>query len=235
MNSDRKTATIVGLLFILATTAPITSAFFTGSIHDTDYLTAVSANQNRVLIGVLLLLIMTASIVSIPIVIYPVLKKRNETLALGYVGARIFEGFFSAINIISLLLLLSLSREFATSTTPVDSYFQTSGALLLSGFDWGSILLDFPFTIGALVLNYLLYKSRLVPRWLSALGLIGAALWLTDAFLRMFSLSSPSLEILALPIAAQETILAAWLTIKGFNTSATAPESNMNPPTRSKK
>ena len=234
MDSARKTATVVGLLFIIATVAPITSAFFTGSIHDTDYLTAVSANQNRVLIGVLLLLIMTASIVSIPIVIYPVLKKHNETLALGYVGARIFEGFFSAINIISLLLLLSLSREFATSTTPVDSYFQTSGALLLSGFDWGSILLDFPFTIGALVLNYLLYKSRLVPRWLSALGLIGAALWLTDAFLRVFSFSSPSLEILALPIAAQEMIFAAWLIIKGFNTFATAPESTRNPPTRRK-
>ena len=229
MDSARKTATVVGLLFIIATVAPITSAFFTGSIHDTDYLTAVSANQNRVLIGVLLLLIMTASIVSIPIVIYPVLKKRNETLALGYVGARIFEGFFSTINIINILFLLSLSREFVTSAAPVDSYFQTSGALLLAGFDWGSILLDFPFTIGALVLNYVLYKSKLVPRWLSALGLVGAALWLTDAFLQVFSLSSPSLEILALPIAAQEMILAAWLIIKGFNTPATALESTKNP------
>ena len=229
MDSARKTATVVGLLFIIATVAPITSAFFTGSIHDTDYLTAVSANQNRVLIGVLLLLIMTASIVSIPIVIYPVLKKHNETLALGYVGARIFEGFFSTINIINILFLLSLSREFVTSAAPVDSYFQTSGALLLAGFDWGSILLDFPFTIGALVLNYVLYKSKLVPRWLSALGLVGAALWLTDAFLRVFSLSSPSLEILALPIAAQEMILAAWLIIKGFNTPATALESTKNP------
>jgi hypothetical protein len=234
MDSDRKTATIVGLLFILATVAPIASAFFTGSIHDTDYLTAVSANQNQVLIGVLLLLTMTASIVSIPIVIYPVLKKHNETLALGYVGARIFEGFFSAINIINILFLLSLSREFVTSATPLDSYFQTSGALLLAGFDWGSILLDFPFTIGALVLNYVLYKSKLVPRWLSALGLVGAALWLTDAFLRMFSLSSPSLEILALPIAAQEMILAAWLIIKGFNASSVAPESSKNPAKRSK-
>jgi hypothetical protein len=60
MDSDRKTAIAVGLLFIIATAAPITSAFFTGSIHDTDYLTAVSANQTQVLIGVLLLLTMTA-------------------------------------------------------------------------------------------------------------------------------------------------------------------------------
>ena len=233
MNSSRKTAIIVGVLFIIATAAPMVSIAFIGSIYDADYLTAISANESQVLIGVLLLLSMTAAIVSIPIMMFPLLKRHNEQLALGYVGARIFEGFFSTINIINILFLLSLSREFVTSAAPVDSYFQTSGALLLAGFDWGSILLDFPFTIGALVLNYVLYKSKLVPRWLSALGLVGAALWLTDAFLRVFSLSSPSLEILALPIAAQEMILAAWFIIKGFNASAVAPESSKNPAKRS--
>jgi uncharacterized membrane protein len=222
MDSDRKTAIIVGVLFIIATAAPITSAFFTGSIHEVDYLTAVSANETQVLIGVLLLLTMTAAIVLIPILMFPILRKYNEGLALGYVGARIFEGFFSAVNIIFLLLILSLSREFVHTASPVTSYFQTSGALLLAGFDWGSVLLDFPFTIGALVFNYLLYKSKLVPRWLSVLGLIGGALWLANAPLRMFGLSPPSLEILALPIAAQEMIFAAWLIGKGFNSSEIA-------------
>ena len=219
MNSNRKTAIVVGILFIIATAAPIASAFFTGSIYETDYLTGVSANETQVLIGVFLLLIMTAAIVSIPIMMFPILRKYNEGLALGYVGARIFEGFFSAVNIISLLSILSLSREFVNATAPVTSYFQTSGALLLAGFDWGSVLLDFPFTIGALVFNYMLYKSKLIPRWLSVLGLIGAALWLVNAPLRMFSLSPSSLEILALPIAAQEMIFAAWLIVKGFNSS----------------
>ena len=221
MDSNRKTAIVVGVLFIIATAAPITSAFFTGSIYETDYLTAVSANENQVLIGVLLLLTMTAAIVLIPILMFPILRKYNEGLALGYVGARIFEGFFSAANIISLLSLLSLSREFVNSTSPVTSYFQTSGALILANYEWGSILLDFPFTIGAIVFNYLLYKSKLIPRWLSVLGLIGAALWLANAPLRMFSLSPSSLEILALPIAAQEMIFAAWLIVKGFNPSTT--------------
>jgi uncharacterized membrane protein len=222
MDSDRKTAIIVGVLFIIATAAPITSAFFTGSIHDVDYLTAVSANETQVLTGVLLLLTMTAAIVLIPIMMFPILRKYSEGLALGYVGARIFEGFFSAVNIIFLLLILSLSREFVHSAAPVTSYFQTSGALLLAGFDWGSVLLDFTFTIGAIVFNYLLYKSKLVPRWLSILGLIGGALWLAYAPLRMFDLSPPSLEILALPIAAQEMIFAAWLIAKGFNSSEIA-------------
>ena len=222
MDSNRKTAIVVGVLFIIATAAPITSAFFTGSIYDANYLTAVSANETQVLTGVLLLLTMTAAIVLIPIMMFPILRKYNEGLALGYVGARIFEGFFSAVNVLSILSILSLSREFVNAASPVTSYFQTSGALLLAGFDWGSVLLDFPFTIGALVFNYLLYKSKLIPRWLSVLGLIGAALWLSTVPLRMFSLFPSSLEILALPIAAQEMIFAAWLIAKGFNSSAIA-------------
>jgi uncharacterized membrane protein len=224
MDSNRKTAIVVGVLFIIATAAPITSAFFTGSIYDANYLTTVTANKNQVLIGVLLLLTMTAAIVSIPIVIYPILKKRNETLALGYVGARIFEGFFSAVNVIGLLSLLSLSQEFVHAEAPVASYYQTSGALILANYDWSSILLDFPFTIGALVLNYLLYKSKLVPRWLSIIGLIGAALWLANTPLRMFNLNPSSMEILALPIAAQEMIFAVWLIVKGFSPSVTASQ-----------
>jgi uncharacterized membrane protein len=224
MGSNRKTAIIVGVIFIIATVSPIVSVVFTGAIYEPDYLTAVSANENQVLIGVLLLLTMTAAIVLIPILMFPILKKHNETLALGYVGARIFEGFFSAVNIINILSVLSLSREFVNATAPVTSYFQTSGALIISAFNWGSILLDFPFTIGALVFNYLLYKSKLVPRWLSALGLIGAALWLTNVPLRIFSLSSSSLDILALPIAAQEMIFAAWLIAKGFNSSTIASQ-----------
>jgi hypothetical protein len=218
----RKTAIIVGVLFIIATLSPILSIAFIGPIYEPEYLTTISANENQMLIGVLLLLAMTASIVSIPIMMFPILKKQNESLALGYVGARIFEGFFSAVNVISLLSLLSLSREFVNAGTPGASYFPTSGALLLAQFDWGSILLDFPFTIGALVLNYLLYKSKLIPRWLSVLGLVGGALWLATVPFRMFGVFPPSLEILAIIIAVQEMVFAVWLIAKGFNASAIA-------------
>jgi hypothetical protein len=94
MDSNRKIAIIVGVLFITATVSSLLSGVFSGSISDPDYLTAVSANENQVLIGVLFQLILTASVVAIPIMMFPILKKHNESLALGYVGARIFEGFF---------------------------------------------------------------------------------------------------------------------------------------------
>jgi len=222
VDSNRKTAIIVGVLFIIATASPMISIFFIGSIYDPAYLTAVSANENQVLIGALLLLTMTTAIVSIPIMMFPILKKHSERLALGYVGARTFEGFFSAVNVIILLSLLSLSREFVNAGAPVASYFQTSGALTLAVFDWGSILLDFPFCLSVLVLHYLLYQSKLVPRWLSALGLIGGALWLATTPFRMFGLFPPSMEFLAIIIMVQEMVFAVWLIVKGFNASAIA-------------
>jgi len=230
MDSNRKTAIIVGVLFITATVAPIISVVplsvvplgFLGSEGDPDYLTAVSANENQVLIGALLWLTMTASVVAIPILMFPILRRHNESLALGYVGARIFEGFFNAVNVISLLSLLSLSREFVDAGAPVASYFQTSGALLLAAIDWGSILLDLAWLLSVPVFNYVLYQSKLIPRWLSVWGLVGGALWFVAWPVRLFGLSPPSIEILALPIAAQEMILAAWLIVKGFNSSATA-------------
>ncbi len=220
----------MGVLFIIATVAPIVSVVplsvvplgFLGSEGDPDYLTAISENENQVIVGALLWLAMTASVVAIPIVMFPILRKHSEGLALGYVGARIFEGFFDAANVMSLLLLLSLSREFVTAGAPVASHFQTSGALLLAAIDWGSLLLDLAWLLSVPVFNYVLYQSKLIPRWLSVWGLAGGALWLATWPVRMFGLSPPILEIFALPIAAQEMILAVWLIVKGFNPSAIA-------------
>ena len=221
MDSNRKIAVIVGVLFIIATVSTLVSVVFVESIYNPAYLTAVSANENQVLIGVLLWLTAIASIVSIPIMIYPILKKQSESLALGYVGARIFEGLFFAINIIILLSILSLSREFVSATSPVVSYFETSGSLLLAEFDWNSILLDFPFVLSALILNYVLYKSKLIPRWLSGWGFIGGVLYLPEILLGMFGLTDPTILFAALGI--QEMALAAWLIAKGFNSSTITP------------
>jgi hypothetical protein len=225
MNSNRKTAIIVGVLFITALVSSYLSGVFTGSIGDPDYLTAISANENQVLIGVLFQLILTASVVAIPIMMYPILKKHNESLALGYVGARIFEGFFDIVIAMSLLLLLTLSREFVEAGAPDASYFQASGALLFAVHDWSSVLENFPYCLGALIFYYLLYRSKLIPRWLSGWGLLGATLFLATAPFRMFGLIPPSTVFMAVPLILNEMVLAVWLIVKGFNSSAIASES----------
>jgi len=218
MDSTRKTSIIVGLLFLIATVATLVSFFFFEFIYDSDYLTLVSANENQLLIGVLFMFTAIAAIVGIPIAMFPILKKYNESLALGYVGARIFEGLFFAVNIITLLSILSLSHEFVTAAASNAAYFQTSGVLLLAEFEWNSILLDFPFALSALILNYLFIKSKLIPRWLSGWGFIGGALFLPGILIGMFDLMDATL--LFAPLGLQEMVLAAWLIVKGFNTSA---------------
>jgi hypothetical protein len=222
MDSTRKTAIIVGVLFITALVSSMLSGVFLGSIDDPDYLTAVSANENRVLIAVLFQLTLTASVVAIPIVMFPILKKHNESLALGYVVARIFEGFFDIVIAMSLLLLLTLSREFVEAGAPVDSYFQTSGALLLAAKEWTSVVENFPYGLGALIFYFSLYQSELIPRWLSGWGFVGGTLMLAMGLLRMFGYP---VIFLAIPIILNEMVLAVWLIVKGFNSSAIASES----------
>ncbi len=215
MDALRRTSIIVGLLFIIATASTLLSFLGWMSIYDANYLTVVAANEIPMIIGVILYLTLAASAVGISVAIYPVLKKYRESLALGYFAARVFESVFVVFGVINLVAILSLSQVYVDSVAPVVSYFETSGALLIEAFEWASTLLDFPFFLSAIVLNYVLYKARLVPNWLSLWGFIGALVYVGYVFSALFL--PFYLEILAAPLGIQEMALAAWLIIKGFN------------------
>ena len=174
MNTHRKTAIIVGVLYIAATVAGILSLVGTGPIHAPDYLINVSANGNQIIIGALFSLILAVSVAGIGVMMFPILKKQNEALALGYVGARIVEAVMFIVTVISWLLLLILSQEYVKAGAPDVSYFQTRGTLLLAVSNWvGHVIVDTAvFSLGALIFYYLLYQSKLIPRWLSVWGLI---------------------------------------------------------------
>ena len=103
------------------------------------------------------------------------------------------------------------------------SNFQTLGALLLALKDWASVVENFPYGLGALMFNYMLYQSKLIPRWLSGWGLVGGTLMLAMGLLRMFGRSVTAREravFLAIPLILNELVLAVWLIVKGFNSSA---------------
>lgn len=212
---------IVGVLFITATAASIIAGLFIAPIlDDPDYLNNVSANENRVLIGALLELIAAGAVVGTAVMLFPVFKKYNEGLALGYIGGRGIEGVIIIIGAIGALLLLTLSREYAAGASDT-SYFQASGTLLKAVRDWTLLLGPMiVFSLNNLILNYMFYQSRLVPQWLSIWGLIGAPLILAAALLVMFgrtTQTSPIVILLALPVALFEMVLAVWLIVKGFN------------------
>jgi len=224
MNTYRKTAIIVGVLFITATV--VSSLYYVildPILNAPDYLIKVSENANQVIIGVLLYLIDCAAVVAIPIMLFPIFKKHNEALALGYVGSRMIESITLIVGHISLLALLTLSQEYVQAAAPDASCFQALGALLLSVIDWTHLLgVEIVFALTPLILNYLLYRSKLVPRFISVWGFIGAILLLASGLLGMFGHSPASAISLFfhLPIAVQEMVFAVWLIVKGFNSSA---------------
>jgi hypothetical protein len=222
----RKTATITGVLLIIATFASILSTSLLPSVSASDYLVAVSANQDMVTAGALLMVIAAITSAGIAISLYPLLKNYHEALALGAVCFRLIEAVFYLVGVLGLLLLLTLSQEFVKAGTPDASSFQTLGILLLAGRNWvGFVLATTAFGLGALMYYYIFYRSDLIPRWLSGWGLVGAILTIAASMLVMFhliGLLSTSFIVLMLPIAVQEMVLAFWLIIKGFNPSAVA-------------
>jgi hypothetical protein len=114
-----------------------------------------------------------------------------------------------------------LSQEYVKAGAPEASYFQTLGALFLRADGYLGDILGIVFPIGALMIYYLLYQIKLIPRWLSAWGFLGAIPYLASFLLGMFGFE---LGILVLPLAVQEMVMAIWLIVKGFNPSAIVSE-----------
>lgn len=224
MNADRKTARVVGVLYVIGTVAGILSLVFTGPVRNAqDHLISVPANETRLVVGALFVLMMGLALAMVPVMMFPILRKHNEALALGYV---VFRGGLEATTYLAIatgwLLLVPLSQIYAQAGDLDASNVQALGTLLLEAKEIGSIL-TIVFCLGALIFNYLLYQTKLVPRWLSGWGLIAIAPYLAAGLLAMFGIIhalSPIYAILNLPLALQEMVLAVWLIVKGFNSSA---------------
>ncbi len=227
MNTYRKTAISVGVLFIIATVINVLgNVIFLDPVLDApNYLVRLSANENQVIFGGLLVFFSALASASIAIWLYPVLRKHHEALALGSVAFRAMEGMLYILGVVGLLALLALSQECVKAGASNASAFQVSGTILLAIKKWAGQLGVIAFTMGALMYYYVLYQSRLVPRWLSGWGLLAAALSLAAALLGIFGQIIPMSTVfilLQLPIGVQEMVLAVWLIARGFNPSAVA-------------
>jgi hypothetical protein len=225
MNTYRKNAIVVGILFIACTAASIAGPLLAGSnLNTLDYLIQLASNPNQTVFAVLLEFIWAATGAGIAIGLYPILKKYSPGLALGSVGFRVVEGVLVLAGTISLLGLMSLGQEYISAGSAVAPAFQTSGTLLVAVRDWAQWTMGpLAFNLGALLYYAVLFQSKLIPRWLSGWGFAGALLGLGTTLFTAFNpgFSSESLHtILNLPIGLQEMFLAVWLIAKGFNSSA---------------
>jgi hypothetical protein len=157
----------------------------------------------------------------------PDCTKLNHVLALGYV---VFRGALEPIAyflmVASRVLLILASQEYAAAAARDAAHFQTLGAFVLKGHDAINPILIIVFSLGALMLYTMFYRSRLIPRWISVWGLIAIVLHLSTAFLLLFRLISPDdltiLMVVNLPILVQEMVMAVWLIVKGFDPAVLA-------------
>ena len=230
MNTNRKTAIIVGGLFLTAMVASLLGGSLVESIIAApDYLIDVSENETLVIIGVLLELINAIAVLGIAASMFPILKQYNETIAVGYLGFRLIEAVFCSVIVISPLSLIKLSQEYLQAGVSQAAYLQALGTLSMAErASVMDLLVAVFFSLGALLFYYLLYQSKLIPRFISVWGLIGAALILTLNLLSTLNLFEADISIgliFALPMITNEIFLGIWLIVKGFNSSAIASSS----------
>jgi hypothetical protein len=219
MDSNRHSAIVVGVLYIIGTASGVVSLLLAGPIlGSADILTRLQGDQYRFVAGTLMLLVMGFALALVPAVLFPLLRRYSEVLA---VGAVIFRGALETGTYVAQaavwLQMVSVSAQAAKAGADPAIYRGLGSALAAADHVISSQITPVVFSLGALIVYYAFYRTRLIPRWLSVWGLAGAVFFLVVPLVGMFGVS---VEILFAPLAVQEMVMAVWLIAKGFDTSA---------------
>jgi hypothetical protein len=228
MTSARKTALAVGVLFLLTFITSIGAVFAYGPIlSDANYITG-SGSDSRVFLGAFLELVLIVTNIGCAVVLFPLLKRQNEGLALGYVAERIVEGVFILIGLLSLLAIVTLREQAAGADAAT---LVTIGKTLRAIHDW-TFLLGPSFADGigtGAILGYLMYRSGLVGRRMALFGLVGGPLLVAAAVAVLLGIIPQGSAVQGVATAPEfiwELFLGLYLTFKGFKSSPVlAPES----------
>jgi hypothetical protein len=232
MNHPQQIARVFGVLYLITfiTSIPALFVFFAPVLDDPRYILGPGADTS-VAWGAFLEMILIIAQIGTAVVVFPLLRRQNEILALGYVTARVMESVFTAVGIVSLLTIVTLRQE-ATAGADAASLL-TAGESLVALKNW-TFLLGPGFMVGVgngLILGYLMYTSRLVPRGMAVLGLIGGTLIIVSGVGVLFGVIEAGGAVQAIatiPEALWELLLGIWPIVRGFNPSAIArlqPES----------
>jgi Domain of unknown function (DUF4386) len=218
VNSTRKTALVAGIFYVITFVSIPTLGLYT-SVKGKDFIISSGADTGA-LWGCFLEVIVALAGIGTAITLYPVVKRQNQSMAIGFVASRTLEAAMIFTGVASLLSLVTLHQDLGTATAANTASLVTIGASHVATYNWaftlgGSLMPG----INAILLGTLLYRSGLVPRVLPMIGLIGAPLHLTAVVLTMFGvidrIGSVAL-IAALPIAVWEFSLGVYLIVKGF-------------------
>ena len=220
LNAPRKTAVLVGLLFLTATvTFSIANTLITGVLNGPHVLESAAAHADTLATGATLALIEGPATVGIAVLLFPLLKRTSESLALAYIGFRVAEVAAALLYVATPLLAIKLGDGLRHGTVSA-STSQNLGPLLQAVHSTALLLIYTLTSLGGTILAFLLYRSHLVPRAIAILGLIGYPVLLLGTLLATFNLTTVThgAGLVALvPGGLFELILPIWLFAKGFN------------------
>jgi hypothetical protein len=188
--NPQKIARVAGVLLVITfiTSIPAQLILYAPVLHNPDYILGGGAADNGVASGAFLELLLISANIGSAVVLFPVLKRVNGILALGYVTARVIESAFIAVGLLGLLTLVTLRQDLAGAANADAGSLLTVGKSLVALYDW-TFLLGPGFVVGVgngLILGYLMYRSRLVPRAMAVLGLIGGPLIIASGVAVLF-------------------------------------------------
>ncbi|MCB0123897.1 MAG: DUF4386 domain-containing protein [Caldilineaceae bacterium] len=215
INTYRTTAIVVGVVYLAGFVVGIGGEMLFQSILGApDYLATLAANRMTVTSGALLWLLAVVGDVAHGVLLFPLLKRQNERIAVGYLAARIMDALFIAIMVIFILLQIPLGNAYRQAAPADTAYLQTLSTLLTQGqhfaYQFGMITLG----LAGLQLCYTLYKATLTPRWLAVWGLVGYAI-IAGGMVSEFMGSGLGLAS-SLPGGWWEVFMGVWLIVKGF-------------------
>jgi hypothetical protein len=218
MTATRRTALVAGIFYLITFISIPTLALYGPVQNHRDWILGSGAHTG-VLVGGLLEVIVALAGIGTAVTLYPVLRRQHEGLALGFVTSRLLEGSMIFAGVVSLLSLVTLRHSPAAAGAGPAALVAAS-ASHVAVYDWAFLLgQSLMPAINAVLLGTLLYRSRLVPRFLPVLGLAGAPLLLAADIATLFGgigQHSSAALLGALPIAAWEFSLGVWLVAKGF-------------------
>ncbi|MGZ4697253.1 MAG: DUF4386 domain-containing protein [Oryzihumus sp.] len=226
MSSSRRTALVAGVFYLVTFVSIPTLALYGPVRNHRDYITTTGGDAG-VLWGALLEVVVALAGIGTAVTLFPVVRRQNEGVALGFVATRTLEAAMIFTGVVSLMSLVTLRQDLGAATGASAASLTTTSAAFVATYRWTFLLGQSLMPgLNALLLGSLMYRSRLVPRIIPTVGLIGAPLLIAACIATMFGLIeqvSVWSGLAALPVAAWELSLGIWLVVKGFRPSPLIP------------
>jgi len=229
MNGSRRYAVAAGILLLVADVAGVLNVALSHVLRDSpDFIGAVPDHATELGLAALFVFVMGAAGAGVSVALYPVLRQLNPALAIGAVAFRTAEGVIWMACAGILMSIVSLGRQAVGAGDP--AWYGNAARLLVDELDQINLAGLLVFSLGAICYYYAFFSSRLLPRWLSGLGLLGTALWIGGVAWAIVAHSQDYSQFVA-PLGLQELIFALWLIFAGFREPglASAPHSATSP------